>query len=97
MRRLFTTDNVDVDYEERGSMVSHLYGNSGQHVGDSHFPGSESVQASSVLSQSHERLGQSTDTPSLLSLVVVMSDGKPQIYFEIYYFVYERRRRNLIY
>ncbi|KAI7849311.1 hypothetical protein BDC45DRAFT_574027 [Circinella umbellata] len=70
MRRLFTTDNVDVDYEERGSMVSHLYGNSGQHVRDSHFPGSESVQASSVLSQSHERLGQSTDTPSLLSLVV---------------------------
>lgn len=86
MRRLFATDNVDEDYEGLGSALSDVYGSARQHIGDSHFGGSESMQASSVLSQSHERLGQSTDSPSFLSLVVVMSDGKLRIYFKLYLF-----------
>lgn len=35
-----------------------------------------SLRASSILSQSHERLGYLTHASSLLSLIAVMSDGK---------------------
>ncbi|KAI9493115.1 hypothetical protein BDB00DRAFT_872630 [Zychaea mexicana] len=79
MRRLFPTEDIKEsnDDTERASasIMSDIYESANSYSGDPRFTETDSVQASSVLSQSHERLGQSTNSPSLLSLVVVMSDA----------------------
>ncbi|KAI8145032.1 hypothetical protein BJV82DRAFT_666949 [Fennellomyces sp. T-0311] len=79
IRHLTAAEEFKEDYggsdRASSSVLSDIYGSARSYSGDSRFPTSESILASSLLSQSHERLGYSTDKPSLLSLLVVMSDA----------------------